>query len=182
MTDNTPYGWTSLDPEKVSYEFGEARFGTGPNDIPANQTGTDGKSQESDSHMKYTDPDGEFGAAKVTGGTKQRYGGEGEEKPPEGKDPGSIGTIDTPFAHAVVEHGNQNFRDYYLVHDTKTDKFYGVIPNFDGAEEHRTVSKSTRTDALNEIYRVLSASLPADSIAQLLKRNPESLALQNTYD
>lgn len=176
MTIPAPYGWSSLNPKSVTYEFGEARFGKAPNDIPANATGEQGG--EDDYHSKYVDPDGEFGAAKVGGGIKSSYGGEGELDTPKGSNPPHTGTIEVPFGHRVVEHGNQNFRDYYLVHDVQEDKFYTVVPDMDGkGKEYKSGKKSDRVSALADAYRVLSSSLPDSALEQLRSRNPETPAL-----
>lgn len=175
-TESTvPYGWTSPDPSTVSYEFGEARFGSGPEDIPANATGEQGG--EDDMHMKYVDPAGPYGAAKVGGGEKSSYGGEtGPDL--EGKPPRDIGSIEVPFGHKVVEHGHQNYRDYFLVHIVGEDKYYVVIPNVDEkGSEYRSGEKSNRVSALSDAYRVLSASLPNSAFGQLSQRVPESMAL-----
>lgn len=171
----TPYGWTSPDPETVSYEFGEARYGTAPNDIPSNATGDAGG--EDDKHLKHVDPDGPYGAAKVGSGLKSSYGGEtGPDL--DGEPPRDIGTIEIPFGHRVVEHGHQNYRDYHLVHVVGEDKYYVVIPNVDGkGSEYRSGRKNDRVAALSEAYRILSASLPDSALGQLSQRTPESVAL-----
>jgi hypothetical protein len=180
MTDiaAVPYGWTSPDPESVSYEFGEAKFGSGPNDIQANDTGTDGKSQEDEYHSESVAADSDRGPAKVTGGEKSSYGGTSDYKPESGdKDPGDTGTIDLPVGHTVTENGVVQGRNYYLVRDIKTEKVYGVVPNFKEGEKYKTGMKSDRTSALADVYRVLSASLPDSALAQLRKRFPETPAL-----
>lgn len=173
-----PYGWTSPDPQTVSYDFGEARYGTAPNEIPASATGEAGG--EDDKHSRHVDPDGPYGAAKTGGGAKSSYGGEETPDGPEGSAPKGVGTVDIPFGHRVVEHGNQNFRDYYLVHDVPEDKYYVVIPHFDekGAE-YRSGSKADRVKALSDAYRVLNASLPESALAQLRERTPETVALSS---
>lgn len=180
MTEITaPYGWTAA--ESVSYEFGEARYGKGVNDIPANATGEEGG--EDDKHSKYVDPDGPYGAAKVEGGIPSSYGNTDGYKPKKDeKDTHDTGTISLPLAHVVVENGTQSGRNYYLVHNTKDDKFYTVIPSFKENQEYRSTPKSNRTDALGDAYRVLSASLPDSALAQLRERFPEQTALSNVYD
>lgn len=177
----TPYGWTSPKPESVSYEFGEARYGTSVNDIPANATGEAGG--EDDKHSKYVDPEGPYGAAKVKGGEPSNYGNTDGYKPEKDKkDVHDTGTIDLPLAHVVVENGTQSGRNYYLVHNTKDDKFYTVIPSFKEDQEYRSTPKPNRTDALGDAYRVLSASLPDSALAQLRDRFPEQISLPNVYD
>ena len=181
MTDNStaPYGWTALDPESVSYDFGEPRFGTGPNDIPANDTGTDGKSQEDEYHSVDVSPDSK-GVAKTGGGEKSSYGGTGDYKPEAGsKDPGDTGTLDLPVGHIVVENGMASSRNYYLVQDIKTEKFYTVVPNYKDGEQYESPMRADRTSALADAYRVLAASLPDSALAQLRERFPETPALNN---
>lgn len=182
MSDNQispPYGWKSLDPEEVSYEFGEARFGTGPNDIPANKTGTDGKSQEDEYHSVDVSPDSS-GVAKTGGGEKSSYGNTDDYRPEAGsKEPGDTGTLDLPVGHIVVENGMASGQNYYLVQDIKTEKFYTVVPNYRGGEQYKSPMKSDRTSALSDAYRVLAASLPDSSLAQLRERFPETPALPN---
>jgi len=185
MTDtaSVPYGWTSPDPDTIAYDFGEAKFGTGPNDIPANDTGTDGKSQEDEYHSESVAADSDRGPAKVTGGEKSSYGGTGDYKPErDSKDTGDTGSIDLPIGHAVIENGIVQGRNYYLVWDVKTEKFYGVIPNYKDGQEFRSRMKPHRTDVLGDVYQVLSASLPDDLSGQLMKRFPETAALTNVYD
>jgi len=177
MTDiaAVPYGWTSPDPESVSYEFGEAKFGTGPNDIPANPTGDAGG--EDEYHSESVAADSDRGPAKVGGGEKSSYGGTDDYKPEAGdKEPGDTGTIDLPIGHIVTENGVVQGRNYYLVRDIKTEKVYGVVPNFKEGEQYKTGMKSDRTSALADVYRVLSASLPDSALAQLRERFPETTA------
>lgn len=166
----SPWGWTEQ--EDVKYEFGEARYGdTHANKIPANQIGEG----EGDSHSKFVDPEGEFGAAKTPADPKG-FGGTSEYAP-DGADPRSMGTLNLPFAHSVVEHGNVNFRDYYLVHATDTDKFYVIVPELKDGKQYKSVLKSDRVSALQDAYRVLSASLPDSALAQLRRKFPETPAL-----
>jgi len=179
MTDNTPYGWNALDKESVVYEFGEAKFGTGPNDIPANHTGTDGKSQEDEYHSTDVSPNS-AGVAKTEGGEKSSYGNNDDYKPESGsKDPGDTGTLDLPVGHVVIENGVASSRNYYLVQDIKTEKFYVVVPNYKNGEQYKSSMKSDRTSALSDAYRVLAARLPDSALAQLRERFPETPALKN---
>jgi hypothetical protein len=181
MTDNNtaPYGWTALDPESVSYDFGEARFGKGPNDIPVNDTGTDGKSQEDEYHSVDVSPDS-AGVAKTGGGEKSSYGGTDDYRPEAGsKDPGDTGSLDLPVGHVVVENGMASSRNYYLVQDIKTEKYYTVVPNYKDGQQYKSPMRADRTSALADAYRVLSASLPDSALAQLRERFPETLALNN---
>ncbi len=179
MTSPTPYGWTALNPETISYEFGEAKFGKAPNDIPANPTGEAGG--EDEYHSESVSADSDRGAAKVTGGAGS-YGGTSDYKPEkDSKDTGDTGSIDLPIGHAVIENGIVQGRNYYLVWDVKTEKFYGVIPNYKEGQEFRSRMKPHRTDVLGDIYQVLSASLPDDLSGQLMKRFPETAALTNVY-
>lgn len=181
MTDNNtaPYGWTSLDPESVSYDFGEAKFGTGPNDIPANDTGTDGKSQEDEYHSTDVSPDSK-GVAKVSGGEKSSYGGTKDYQPEaDSRDPGDTGTLDLPIGHVVVENGMASSRNYYLVQDIKSEKFYIVVPNYKDGQQYKSSMRSDRTSALADAYRVLSTPLPDSALAQLRERFPETPALNN---
>jgi hypothetical protein len=183
MTEDTlvPYGWNSIDPQKVSYEFGEARYGTSANDIPANATGEEGG--EDDYHSTNVDPDGKFGAAKVEGGLKSGYGNTDDYKPKTGdKDPRDVGTIRLPVGHVVLEDGEHQGRNYYLAQDIKSGKFYTVIPNYKEGEEFKSPMKTNRTDAMGEAYRALNASLPDSALAQFKKRFPETEALTNVYD
>lgn len=174
-----PYGWKSLDSEKVSYEFGEARFGTSPNDIPANHTGTDGKSQEDEYHSVDVSPES-AGVAKTGGGEKSSYGNTGDYRPESvSSEPGDIGTVDLPTGHVVVENGMASGQNYYLVQDIKTEKFYTVVPNYKEGKQYKSPMKSDRTSALSDAYRVLAASLPDSSLAQLRERFPETPALPN---
>lgn len=175
MTTAAPYGWSPLDPKSVSYEFGEARYGKAPNDIPASATGEQGG--EDDYHSQYVDPDGEFGAAKVGGGMKSSFGGE-EGPDVDGKPPFNTGSIDLPFGHKVIEHGRQNYREYFLVQNIKDEKFYVVIPNIDEkGTEYRSSPKPNRVSALEDAYRIMSASLPDSALAQLRRQHPETPAL-----
>lgn len=178
MTDtaSVPYGWTSPDPDTITYDFGEAKFGTGPNDIPANPTGDAGG--EDEYHSESVPADSDRGPAKVTGGEKSSYGGTSDYKPEaDDKGPGDTGTLDLPVGHVVTENGVVQGRNYYLVRDIKTEKVYGVVPNFKEGEQYKTGMKSDRTSVLSDVYRVLSASLPDSSLAQLRERFPETLAL-----
>lgn len=180
-TETIPYGWTSPDPKTISYEFGEAKFGTGPSDIPANPTGSAGG--EDEYHSDYVAADSDRGPAKTSGGEKSSYGNTDDYRPESGdKDPGDTGTIDLPVGHIVTEDGVVQGRHYYLVRDIKTEKIYGVVPNFKEGEQYKTGMKPDRTSALGDVYRVLSASLPDSALAQLRERFPETPALPNVYD
>lgn len=181
MTSPTPYGWTALDPETISYEFGEAKFGKAPNDIPANPTGEEGG--EDQYHSESVPADSDRGPAKVGGGEKSSYGNTDDYRPEAGdKDPGDVGTIDLPVGHIVTENGVVQGRNYYLVRDIKSEKFYGMVPNFHEGKQYKTGMKTDRTSALADVYRVLSASLPDSALAQLRERFPETPALPNVYD
>jgi hypothetical protein len=178
MTDtaSVPYGWTSPDPDTIAYDFGEAKFGKAPNDIPANPTGDAGG--EDEYHSESVAADSDRGPAKVGGGEKSSYGGTDDYKPEAGdKDPGDTGTLDLPVGHIVTENGVAQGRNYYLVRDIKTEKVYGVVPNFKEGQQYETGMKSDRISALADVYRVLSASLPDSALAQLRERFPETLAL-----
>jgi hypothetical protein len=173
MDFEKPFGWECPDPKTVSYEFGEARYGDGPADIPANEIG----SGEDDYHSRYVSPDSPHGAAKVSGG-KGSYGNNDEYKPEKSeKDPGNVGSIDLPIGHIVLEDGIVQGRTYYLVQDLKTGKMYTVVPDLKPGETYKSGMKGDRTSALQEAYRVLSATLPDSALAQLRERFPESLAL-----
>lgn len=175
MSNEIPYGWTSPDPENISYEFGEPRYGTGANDIPANPTGESGG--EDDKHSRYVSPDSEYGAAKVKEGLGN-YGNTDDYKPKKSdKDPADTGTIDLPIGHMVIEDGLVHGKPYYLVKDLKSEKMYSVVPNFKEGQTYKSGMKSDRTSALQDAFRVLSASLPESALAQLRERYPESLAL-----
>ena len=181
MSEDTkiPYGWSSLDSESVTYDFGEARFGTSVNDIPANDTGTDGKSQEDEYHSVDVSPDS-AGVAKTGGGEKSSYGGTDVYEPEAGdKDPGDTGSLNLPVGHVVVENGMASSRNYYLVQDIKTEKFYTVVPNYKEGQQYKSPMRSDRTSALADAYRVLAASLPDSALAQLRQRFPETPALDN---
>lgn len=171
-----PYGWTVQ--ESPSYDFGEAKFGKSVNDIPANPTGDQGG--EKDSHSQCVDPDGEYGAAKVQPGLG-RYVETDESKlyKPESseKDPAHTGSLDLPLGHTVIEDGVQQNKNYYLVVDIKSEKFYTVIPEFKEGQTYKSPMRDNRTEALNDAYRLLSASLPDDALAQLRQRFPETPAL-----
>jgi hypothetical protein len=174
-----PHGWASV--ENPTYDFGEARYGTGPEDIPSNPVGEG--NGEVDSHLKYVDPEGKFGAAKVGGGEKSSYGNEDNYKPKAGeKDVKDTGVLDLPPGHVVIESGNQAGRNYYLVQEIDSKKYYTVIPNFKEGEQYKSPLKPDRTSALGEAYRVISAALPDDALAQLRQRFPETPALKNVYD
>ena len=177
QTNNVPYGWKSLDPESISYDFKEARFGDGVNDIPANETGTDGRSLEDEYHSIDVSPDS-AGVAKTEGGMKSSYGGEGDYKPEAGdNDPGDTGSLDLPLGHVVVENGMASSRNYYLVQDIKTEKFYTVVPNYKDGKQYKSPMRGDRTSALSDAYRVLAASLPDSALAQLRQRFPETPSL-----
>jgi hypothetical protein len=171
-----PYGWNSLDPESVSYEFGEARYGKSVNDIPANEIGNGG---EDDKHSAYVDPDGSFGAAKVAEGLGN-YGNTDDYSPEGGSaDPGDTGTLDLPHGHMVIENGVASGRNYYLVQDIDTKKFYTVVPNFKEGKQYKSPMHGDRVRALSDAYNVLSATLPDSALAQLRQRFPETPALEN---
>lgn len=168
-----PHGWKSPDPETISYEFGEAKFGDGPNDIPANKIGEG----EDDYHSRYVSPDSPHGAAKVAEG-KGNYGNTDDYKPEKSdKDPSNVGSIDLPVGHIVLEDGIVQGRTYYLVQDIKTSKMYTVVPDLKPGETYKSGMKGDRTSALEDAYRVLSATLPESALAQLRQRFPESLAM-----
>jgi hypothetical protein len=173
METKAPYGWSSLNKDEMSYEFGEARMGTGPNDIPSNQIGEG----EDDYHSRYVSPDSEFGATKVSD-NRDGYGGKDDYRPKAGdKDPADVGTIDLPIGHIVLEDGVVQGRNYYLVQDIKSEKMYTVVPNFKGGETYKSPMRGDRTSALQDAYRTLSATLPDSALAQLRERFPETLAL-----
>jgi hypothetical protein len=184
MTDNDfqpPYGWTAPSPDEVTYSFGEAKFGTGPNDIPANPTGSAGG--EDEYHSESVPADSDRGPAKVTGGEKSSYGGtDGYQPERDSKDPGDTGVIDLPVGHIVTEDGIVQGRKYYVVQDIKSEKYYGVVPNFKEGEQYKSGMKPDRTSAVGDVFRVLSASLPDSALAQLRERYPETPALSNVYD
>lgn len=179
-SNSPPYGWTSMDPESVEYEFGEARFGKGPNDIQANATGKEGG--EDEYHSESVSSNSNNGPAKVTGG-QGSYGGTDDYQPESGdKDPGDVGTIKLPVGHLVTEDGMAQGRKYYVVQDVKSEKYYGVVPNFKEGKQYKSSMKSDRTSAVGDVFRVLSATLPDSAIAQLRDRFPETPALSNVYD
>lgn len=122
-----------------------------------------------------TDPDGEYGAAKVGSGMKSSFGGEDEGRDtPKGGPTKDAGSIDIPSGHKVVEQGHQNYRNYYLVRDEDADKFYVVVPNVKDDKEYRGPKRSLRAAALEDAYKVLNVSLPESILAQLRMRSPES--------
>lgn len=177
---DAPYGWKSLDPEFVTYEFGEARFGTGPNDIPANATGSAGG--EDEYHSDSVAADSSRGPAK-TGGGQGSYGGTDDYQPErDSKDTGDTGTIDLPIGHVVTEDGMAQGRKYYVVQDIKSEKYYGVVPNFKEGKQYKSGMKPDRTSAIGDVFRALSATLPDSALAQLRERYPETPALPNVYD
>lgn len=177
---DAPYGWKSLNPESVTYEFGEAKFGTGPNDIPSNPTGSAGG--EDEYHSDYVAADSGRGPAKVTGGHGS-YGGTDDYRPErDSKDPGDTGTIDLPVGHIVTEDGMAQGRKYYVVQDIKSEKYYGVVPNFKEGKQYKSGMKPDRTSAVGDVFRALSATLPDSALAQLRERYPETPALPNVYD
>lgn len=183
MTDNNfqpPYGWTAPSPDEVTYSFGEAKFGTGPNDIPPNPTGSAGG--EDEYHSESVAANSSRGPAKVNGG-QGSYGGTDDYRPEAGdKDPGDTGTIDLPVGHVVTEDGMAQGRKYYVVQDIKSEKYYGVVPNFKEGKQYKSGMKPDRTSAVGDIFRTLSASLPDSALAQLRERYPETPALPNVYD
>jgi hypothetical protein len=183
MTDNNfqpPYGWTAPSPDEVTYSFGEAKFGTGPNDIPPNPTGSAGG--EDEYHSESVAANSSRGPAKVNGG-QGSYGGTDDYRPEAGdKDPGDTGTIDLPVGHVVTEDGMAQGRKYYVVQDIKSEKYYGVVPNFKEGKQYKSGMKPDRTSAVGDIFRALSASLPDSALAQLRERYPETPALPNVYD
>ncbi len=183
MTDNNfqpPYGWTAPSPDEVTYSFGEAKFGTGPNDIPPNPTGSAGG--EDEYHTESVAANSSRGPAKVNGG-QGSYGGTDDYRPEAGdKDPGDTGTIDLPVGHVVTEDGMAQGRKYYVVQDIKSEKYYGVVPNFKEGKQYKSGMKPDRTSAVGDIFRALSASLPDSALAQLRERYPETPALSNVYD
>ena len=108
---------------------------------------------------------------------KSSYGGE-EGPDVDGKPPFNTGSIDLPFGHKIIEHGRQNYREYYLVQNIKDEKFYVVIPNIDEkGTEYRSSPKPNRVSALEDAYRVMSSSLPDSALAQLRRQHPETPAL-----
>lgn len=121
----------------------------------------------------YNDPEGKYGAAKVGGGMESSYGGTHDEKP-KGDETKGVGSIDLPEGHKVVEEGTQNYRQYFLVHEDESDKFYVVIPNAKGDKEYKGPKRAIKSAALEDGYKVLNVSLPEDALAQLRRRSPES--------
>jgi hypothetical protein len=118
----------------------------------------------------------------VNGG-QGSYGGTDDYRPEAGdKDPGDTGTIDLPVGHVVTEDGMAQGRKYYVVQDIKSEKYYGVVPNFKEGKQYKSGMKPDRTSAVGDIFRALSASLPDSALAQLRERYPETPALSNVYD
>lgn len=149
-----PEGWTFMDDKK---------------NLMADQ-----KEDEYHTNGKYfNDPDGKFGAVKMKGGMEHSYGGANEEEP-KGDETKGVGSIDLPEGHKVVEEGTQNYRQYFLVHEDESDKFYVVIPNAKGDKEYKGPKRSIKSAALEDGYKVLNVSLPKDALAQLRRRSPES--------
>jgi hypothetical protein len=160
-----PQGWSS---------YSEPNYGKSPNEIPSNPLGNG----ESDSHSRYVDPEGEFGAAK-TGSASDNYGGSSCDYKPVGDNPpgNGVGQLNLPQSHVVVEDGVQNHRVYYLVRDEESDKFYSVVPDPKGdgsSPEYRGSPKNNRAEALQDAYRLLSATLPESALSQLRERFPET--------
>lgn len=174
-----PYGWTAPDPTEVAYDFGEARYGSGPDDIPANDTGTDGKSQEDEYHSRWVSPDS-AAVAKTPDSSREGYGNTDKYRPQGGEaDPGDVGTLDLPMGHMVIENGIASGHNYYLVRDIDTKKFYTVVPNFKEGQTYTSPMRVDRTSALADAYRVLASSLPDSALAQLRQRFPETPALED---
>jgi hypothetical protein len=143
---------------------------------PGPQTGED------DMHSKYTDPEGAYGAAKVTGGTPASYEGpHNKDQNPEGKAPYDIGQLHVEPGEIVVEQGVQHRRPYYLVMNPDEEYFYSVIPKVKStAEEYKSPHKRTRSEALEAAYKVLNAVLPESVSDQMHYMYPESEIVKST--
>jgi hypothetical protein len=174
-----PYGWKVKEGEQ-EYGYGEAKFaeaafGDNVNDIKPNPKGG-----EDDYHSRSVDPDGPFGAAKTGDPDRSGYGNNDEYKPESGdSEPSDTGTLDLPIGHMVVEDGQASGRNYYLVLDLDTKKFYTVVPDYKDGKQYKSPMKADRTSALADAYRAVSANLPDSVLAQLRQRFPETPAVES---
>lgn len=144
---------------------------------PGPQTGED------DYHSQYVDPDSKFGAANVKLDKTTSYENTGSDRDePEGDASKGVGQVNLEPGEAVVEDGEQNYRNYYLVRNEEEDKYFVVVPQAkdgEGDTEYRGPKRTTRVDALQDAYRILNANLPKSMLAQLRMRVPESEVVED---
>lgn len=171
-----PEGW-----DVVSYVEPGADTGKVEKNVelvrPGPQTGED------DYHSKYVDPEGQFGAANVSGGSPASYEGEHDsDMNPEGKPGYDIGQLHVKPGEVVVEQGVQHRRAYYLVMNPDEEYFYSVIPKVkSGAEQYVSPQKKTRSEALEAAYKVLNVVLPESISDQMHYTYPETeIAVKST--
>ena len=159
-----PEGWSP----SADYVEGEAPKIYGAE--PGPQTGED------EYHSKYVNPDGRFGAAKVTGGTPSSYQGpHDKDMNPEGEPGYDVGQVHVEPGEIVVEQGVQHRRPYYLVMNPDEEYFYSVIPKVKStSEEYKSPHKRTRSEALEAAYKVLNVVLPEALGDQMHYVYPES--------
>lgn len=131
-------------------------------------------SGEEDSHSKYVDPEGPYGAADSAANNTASYKNDTQETP-EGEDPRTASQPPLQDNEVSVEHGNLNGRDYYLVYNSETEKYHVYIPDLEPGESFSTAKKATRAEALELAYKALNARLPHCALDQLRERMPESM-------
>jgi hypothetical protein len=133
---------------------------------PGPQTGED------EYHSQFISPDRAEGS---DGGVKGSYSNESDRYTPEGGDPRTASQPPLEENEQVAEHGNQNDRDYYLVYNVETEKYHTYIPDLEPGKSYTSPKKKTRSEALEQAYKVLNARLSGCALSQLRERMPESL-------
>ena len=170
-----PEGWSKADYAEPGADTGKTKKNL---ELvkPAPQSGED------DTHSKYVDPEGEFGAAKVSGGEPTSYEGPHDaDMNPDGKPAYDVGQLHVAPGEVVVEQGVQHRRAYYLVMNPDEETFYSVVPKVkSSAEEYRSPKKRTRSEALEMAYKVLNATLPDSISDQMHYTYPESEISKST--
>lgn len=159
---SVPVGWSVAEYSEKNAEYV----------APGPQTGED------DYHSQYVDPKSKFGATDVKLDKTTSYENtSGSRDEPEGNASKGVGQVDLEPGEMVVEDGEQNYRNYYLVRNEEDDKYFVVVPQAKDGEkdtEYRGPKRSNRVDALQDAYRILNANLPKSMLAQLRMRVPES--------
>lgn len=171
-----PEGWRTVDYAEPGADTGKTE-----KNVELIDPGPIGQGED-DYHSKYVDPEGTYGAAKVTGGTPASYEGpHDKDQNPEGKPGYDIGQLHVEPGEVVVEQGVQHRRAYYLVMNPDEEYFYSVIPKVKStAEEYKSPHKRTRSEALEAAYKVLNAVLPESVSDQMHYMYPESEIVKST--
>lgn len=135
---------------------------------PGPQTGED------DYHSKEVDPSSKFGAVDSSTPNHASYKAESPYTP-EGTDPRTTAQPPLEENETVVESHILNDREYFLVYNVETEKFHVFIADVEPGQSYTSPKKGTRSEALEQAYKVLNSKLPTCAMAQLTRRSPESL-------